>query len=60
MVMLAPIAFGLSSVEMMVADKGSLWVRWSEMFSQGAMTLAAVAGGLSVWNMVEHPFRTRD
>jgi len=57
MIVLAPIAIGLGGVEAWTASRGEVWARGGELFAHGAMTLAAVAGGLSVWNLVERPFK---
>ncbi len=56
-VVLFPIAFGLAGLEFLMSGWGGIFPRAAQLFSEGGMILAAVAGALSCWNLVERPFK---
>jgi len=54
---LAALAFGLAGVGVWAKNGDEFWRTVVALYSQGAMTFAAVACGLSCWNELEKPFR---
>ncbi len=56
-VLLLPLAFGLAGLEFLMSKLGGIFPRTAHLFSEGAIMLAAVAGALSCWNLIEKPFK---